>query len=89
MGVLHRGRALSPGLRTVAQGAQPLQRMLPYNIGLTALSRRLYLERMDAAPWAVVDERGCYIGTLEPMMLVRGVRKSWEMALNNWLRSVR
>ena len=70
VGVLHRGRALSPGLRTVAQGAQPLQRMLPYNIGLTALSRRLYLERMDAAPWAVVDERGCYIGTLEPMMLV-------------------
>ncbi|MGE8397777.1 MAG: EAL domain-containing protein, partial [Comamonas sp.] len=66
VGVLHRGKALSRNLRTVAQGAQPLHRMLPYNIGLTALARSLYLERVEATPWAVVDERGCYIGTLEP-----------------------
>ena len=70
VGVLHRGRALSRHTRTVAQGAQPVQRMLPFNIGLTALARSLYLERAEAAPWAVVDENGCYIGTLEPMMLV-------------------
>lgn len=70
VGVLHRGKALSRNLRTVAQGAQPLHRMLPFNIGLTALARSLYLERVEATPWAVVDERGCYIGTLEPMMLV-------------------
>ena len=70
VGVLHRGKALSRHTRTVAQGAESLQRMLPYNIGLTALARSLYLERAEATPWAVVDERGCYIGTLEPMMLV-------------------
>ncbi len=35
--------------RTVAQGAQPLQRMLPFNMGLTALARSLYLERMEDA----------------------------------------
>ena len=70
VGVLHRGKALSQGLRSVAQGAQPLQRMLPYNVGLPALARSLYLDRCNAAPWAVVDERGGYMGTLEPMMLV-------------------
>lgn len=68
--VLHRGKALSRHVRSVAQGAQPLHRMLPFNIGLTALARSLYLERVQATPWAVVDERGSYIGTLEPMMLV-------------------
>lgn len=68
--VLPRGRALARHTRTVAQGAQPLQRMLPFNMGLTALARSLYLERMESTPWAVVDEHGCYIGTLEPMMLV-------------------
>lgn len=70
VGVLPRGKALSRSMRTVAQGAEPLHRMLPYNIGLSALSRSLYLERLNASPWAVVDERGCYIGTLEPLMLV-------------------
>lgn len=70
VGVLHRGKALARNVRTVAQGAQPLHRTLPFNIGLTALSRSLYLERVEATPWAVVDEHGCYIGTLEPMMLV-------------------
>jgi diguanylate cyclase (GGDEF)-like protein len=70
VGVLYRGKALSRSLRSVAQGAQPLHRMLPYNIGLTALARSLYLERVEATPWAVVDARGSYMGTLEPMMLV-------------------
>ena len=70
VGVLHRGKALSAHIRTVAQGAQPLRRMLPYNIGLSTLARSLYLERVEATPWAVVDEHGNYIGTLEPMMLV-------------------
>lgn len=70
VGVLHRGKALSRNVRTVAQGCEPLQRMLPHTMRLTALARSLYLERANASPWAVVDERGCYIGTLEPMMLV-------------------
>lgn len=70
VGVLHRGKALSRSVRTVAQGSEPLQRMLPSNIGLTALARSLYLERVNASPWAVVDEHGHYMGTLEPMMLV-------------------
>lgn len=70
VGVLHRGKALSRSLRTVAQGAQPLHRTLPCNIGLTALARSLYLDRVEATPWAVVDERGSYMGTLEPTLLV-------------------
>lgn len=70
VGVLHRGKALARSTRTVAQGAVPLQRMLHCNMRLTALARSLYLERAEAAPWAVVDDRGCYLGTLEPMMLV-------------------
>ena len=70
VGVLHRGKALARNTRSVAQAAQPLHRMLPCNIGLNTLARSLYLERVEAAPWAVVDERGSYIGTLEPMMLV-------------------
>ena len=70
IGVLHRGKALSRHARTVAQVAEPLQRMLSFNMGLTALARSLYVERAEAAPWAVVDEHGRYIGTLEPMMLV-------------------
>ncbi len=41
-----------------------------FNMGLTALARSLYLERMESTPWAVVDEHGRRIGTLEPMMLV-------------------
>ena len=67
---LPRGKALSRSVRTVAQGAQPLQRTVPYSIGLKALSRRLYIDHAHPSPWAVVDEQGCYIGTLEPMMLV-------------------
>ena len=70
VGVLHRGRALARHTRSVAQAAQPLERMLPFNMGLSALARSLYLERVEAAPWAVVDAQGSYMGTLEPMMLV-------------------
>jgi diguanylate cyclase (GGDEF)-like protein len=78
VGMVQRGRVLSRAVRTLAAACQPLRRVLPHDTTLTALARSLYLDRGESDPWTVIGADGCFMGVVEPKVLVAHILSRQE-----------
>ncbi|HET7776288.1 MAG TPA: diguanylate cyclase, partial [Azospira sp.] len=70
IGLVRRGRVLSPAARSLGKLCEPVARNLPHRLTTPALARILYHDRKDSDPWVVTSNEGQYLGVIHPMTLI-------------------
>lgn len=70
LGVLKRGKVFSKKITGLGACCDPLPKVINHLIPSSTLARLFYLERGNTDIWVTVDERGAYVGILQPMEIM-------------------
>lgn len=70
IGMLKRGRAFASRQATLGSLCEPLPKVISNRASSAMISRSLYLERGEGAPWVLVSDEGSYIGLLQPFEIM-------------------
>ncbi len=81
VGLLKRGQVFSRSGGSIGKACIPIQRIIPQQLHDKAISRFLYLERLNDVPWVVVSPQGSYQGILYPMALIAQIMAKPDPAI--------